>query len=509
MRLRAVVALDALSAFVQTYFTDERGKRLELSAGQIFACDRIEQGLTEGPGAAVEMARGHGKSLLMKAAVLLSFLRSYYQPSRWHSRYASLLTSGSLYKQFSRDLGNLVVGTGAPLVLDADERPLLQQDFWLRPAYDYPDRKRKEPQLWNQADKLVYVGSWEHPCRLSVRGMTGGRGDVRGLTDGVQRPDLLVVDDPMKESEAENDEITEAIKTFIKRSYIPCGGPNARQLFFGTPFNARDLITELCGNARSKPLTAEWPGFARCALPAVHPTSKALLCPQLWSPDALEQRRAVIGTRAYYQEYLLDPQGGGLKHFEAEWLQRWTLPAPTDRKRLRCQLYCDPSLGRNTRSDESAIVILDREQAGAQARYWVRQADLQRRRPQKLVTDYLDLWERYRPELHGIEDEGFQELLLIPFQQEIAARKLPDSAMPQLLSTGGVPKVTRIKRLSPLAEFGGLRWADDGDHRALRRQAENWGGTANEADDGLDALEGCTRLEPRSARMGNLALLNP
>lgn len=509
MRLRAVVALDSLAAFVQTYFTDERGKRLDLSAGQVFACDRIEQGLTEGPGAAVEMARGHGKSLLMKAAVLLSFLRSYYQPERWHSRYASLLTSGSLYKQFSRDLGNLVVGTGAPLVLDANERPLLQQDFWLRPAYDYPDRKRKEPQLWNQADKLIYVGSWEHPCRLSVRGMTGGRGDVRGLTDGVQRPDLLVVDDPMKESEAENDEITEAIKTFIKRSYIPCGGPNARQLFFGTPFNARDLITELCGNARSKPLTAEWPGFARCALPAVHPTSKALLCPQLWSPDALEQRRAVIGTRAYYQEYLLDPQGGGLKHFEAEWLQRWTLPAPTDRKRLRCQLYCDPSLGRNTRSDESAIVILDREQAGAQARYWVRHADLQRRRPQKLVTDYLDLWERYRPDLHGIEDEGFQELLLIPFQQEIAARKLPDAAMPLLLSTGGVPKVTRIKRLSPLAEFGGLRWADDGDHRALRRQAENWSGTANEPDDGLDACEGCTRLEPRSARMGNVDILNP
>jgi hypothetical protein len=458
-------------------------------------------------GAALEMARGHGKSMFMKAMVLRAFLCSYYRLEGWGSRYAALLTSGTLYAQFSRDLGAIITGVGAPLVLDRAGAPLLHQDFWIRSGDRYPQRALKERQLWNVADKLLYIGSWDHPCRLSVRGMTAGRGDVRGLIQGNQRPDLLVIDDPMKESEAENEDITEQVKTFVKRSFIPCGSPSAKLAVFGTPFNARDLITEVCGNARSPALEAEWPGLARCALPALHPTSQALLCPQLWSREKLDERRLLIGSRAFFQEYLLDPQGGGLKHFEGAWLKKWTLAAPADRRRVRRVLFCDPSLGRSSQSDHSALVVLDRELESGRA--WVRLADLQRRRPQKLVCDYLDLWQRFRPDDHACEDAGFQELLLPIFQEELRARTLPQEALPRLQSTEGVPKVQRIKRLSPLAENGLLCWDEAGDHLALRRQAENWGGTPNEADDGLDALEGALRLaQPRPTITGGFRALN-
>jgi predicted phage terminase large subunit-like protein len=162
---------------------------------------------------------------------------------------------------------------------------------------------------------------------------------------------------------------------------------------------------------------------------------------------------------------------------------------------LKRYMYLDPSLGRSTKSDYSAIVIIDHEPAANV--WWVVHADIQRRRPQKLVNDYLDLWQRFSPDTHATEDEGAQELLLPIFAAEIAARKLPANATPRLQSSGGVSKVQRIKRLSPLAEFGQLRWDANGLHKELRAQLTAWQGTPNETDDGPDALEGCVRLSAR------------
>lgn len=497
---RPTVALSSLASFIEFYFTDDSGNRIVLSSGQRHACKVIDTGVFSGNhlGSGLEMARGHGKSMLMKAMVMLAFLRSKYGKGQWGSRYAAILTNGTLYKQFSRDIGDIVTGVGAPLVNDADGNPLLLQDFWIKPGYLHPNKKTKERQLWNVADKLVYIGDWEHPCRLSVRGMTGGRGDVRGLTQGNQRPDLLVVDDPMKEGEADNEETTNNVKHFIKKSFIPCGSPNARIALFGTPFNDKDLITEACGNAITKPLYSEWPGIVSACLPALHPKTGALLCPGIWTQEKLEARRALLGSRAFAQEYLLDPQGGGVRHFEPAWLAKWTMPAPVqtaDRRRLKRYMYLDPSLGRTAKSDYGAIVIVDHEPSANV--WWVIHADIQRRRPQKLVCDYLDLWQRFSPDVHATEDEGAQELLLPIFAAEIAARKLPAQATPRLQSSGGVSKVQRIKRLSPLAEFGQLRWDANGTHKELRAQLTAWQGTPNETDDGPDALEGAVRLANR------------
>jgi predicted phage terminase large subunit-like protein len=494
---RAGLAIGHLASFIETYFTDEKGRPVRLSAGQKFVCNQVERG-TFGAGllgTGIEMARGHGKSMIMKSSIILAFLRSYYLPEQWGARYAAILTSGMLYKQFSNDIAGIVTGIASPLVKGDDGRPLLLSDFWIKPANIYPERKNKERQLWNVKERLIYVGTWDHACRLSVRGMTGGRGDVRGLTEGNQRPDMLVVDDPMKESEADNVEITDKVKEFIKNSYIPCGSPDARLAFWGTPFNDHDLITEICGNATTKPLETEWPNLARACLPVRHPKSGALLCPQIWNDEKLEYRRTLVGTRAYKKEYELDPSGGGVKFFEPAWIEKWQAAVPPQnpqKTRIVRLMHCDPSLGRNSKSDCSAITILDYDTLDKV--FYVVHVDMQRRRPQKLVADYLDLWEKYRPDKHAIEDEGAQELLIPIFVIEIKNRELPIEATPRLQSAEGLNKVTRIKTLSQKVEFGKIRWSNTGSHRDLRVQAVGWEGKENEPDDGLDSLEGCVRL---------------
>lgn len=493
---RADDALSSLSAFVETYFTNESGKPIQLSRAQRYACDQMDLGLfaPDYSGYAVELHRGAGKSMLMKAGVIRALLRGF--------RYSAILTAGVLYKQFSRDLAAIVTGSGAPLNLADNGRPLLLIDHDIRPAQRFPDRSNKEAQLWSVPDRLFYVGGWgiQHRRKISVRGMNNGRGDVRGLVDGMQRPDYLIVDDPMKESEADNAEITENTKKFVRQSFIPCGPPSARLGLSGTPYNDRDLITDAAGNASTKPLETEWPALARVCLPAIHPVS-GVPCSPHWPLEALEKRRIAIGSRAYAQEYLLDPKGGGVRFFEPSWIERWTMEAPPWdtqplRKRLVRRMFCDPSLGRSASGDQSAITILDSEPTID----WVRVSDMAVRRPQKLVNDYLDHWQRWRPDFHAVEDEGAQELLIPLFVAEVERRGLPAEAIPKLQSAEGINKVTRIKTLSADVEFGRIRWDQAGSHRDLRVQAAGWTGTDNEADDGLDSLEGARRVGRKSKK---------
>tara|TARA_R110000868_G_scaffold362511_2_gene624663 strand:- start:7185 stop:8744 length:1560 start_codon:yes stop_codon:yes gene_type:complete len=493
---RPLVALATLAGFIEVYFTDETGSPIRLSAGQQYACNMIDKGIYSGKylGAGLEMARGHGKSMIMKAMVVRALLMSYYSKG-WGSRYATILTSGTLYQQFSNDIACIVTGVNAPLTVDNNRTPLLFKDFWIRPGIEYPNRRMKEAQTWNIGTRIIYIGDWNHPCRLSVRGMSGGHGDVRGLVVGNQRPDLLVVDDPMKEEEAYNDEITDRVKKFVKNSFIPCGGPNARLAFFGTPFNDKDLITEICGNSEMKPLRGQWPGILSACLPAIHKATKALLCPNLWTVEKLDARFELVGSLAADKEYRLNPRGKDAKIFDEAWIAKWMLPAPKqtpDKRRLKRYMFLDPSLGKNPGSDPSAIVVVDHEPAANI--WWVIHADIERRRPQKIVTDYLDLWERFQPDSHASEDVGFQELLVPIFTTEINSRKLPVQATPRLQGTGGVNKVVRITKMSAHVEFGRIRFAADGDHRALRAQLAGYQGKENEKDDGADALEGCVRM---------------
>lgn len=486
------------AAWLGLYFTDEFGCPLHVSRGQRAMVDDIQRVLNRTPGDAIRglaamCARGHGKSTLMKAAILYALVVKGF-------RYAVLLTAGTVYQQFSRDVRALVRGEG-PLVRDASGNAAVCTDWDLRPSNEHPDKNER---LWNVEDFKFYVGSWDRTAarRFAARGMTGGNANVRGLVSGADRPDLLWIDDPMKDIEAANLDVTARVKQFVRSSYWPCGGPDARYVTTGTPFNDSDLITEQITSP------ADWPGLLRRKLPGIHPVSGALYLPRYWTREKLEERKLLIGSRAFAEQVLLDPQGGGVRPFEPRWMLQWqTTLIPervVDGKRtgvLRV-LYTDPSLGRTSKSDYSAITVLDYDPSAETG--YVRHSDIKRRRPQAIVSDHLDLWTAWTPDAHAIEDEGAQELALDIYERVAKERGLGDAAIPERQSAHGVAKVIRIKRLCPLVEFGRLRWDGNGEHRILRQQLGSWQGKLNgdEVDDGPDSLEGAWRLATQGVGMG-------
>jgi hypothetical protein len=327
--------------WLSAYFVDDRRLPLVVSRGQRALVDDIQRILNRTPGDSIRglaamCARGHGKSTLMKAAIVYALVVKRF-------RYAAIVAAGTAYKQFSDDIRAVVRGEG-PLVRDGQGRALLVRDWDLRPSNRNPS---KDDRKWTQANFTFYVGGWEgdRKRRVAVRGMAAGNGDVRGLVDGADRPDLLWTDDPMKDAEAANVEVTNKIKTFVKSSYWPCGGPDARYVTTGTPFNDNDLITEQIASP------GDWPDLLRRKLPAEHPLTGALFMPHYWTRAKLQSRRELVGSRAYAEQYLLDPQGGGVRHFEPAWIERWMSECPervevyNGRPEMVCRrvMFTDPS----------------------------------------------------------------------------------------------------------------------------------------------------------------------
>ena len=478
----------SLRLFAETYMLGVDGRPLRYSRGQLKAVEAIQAIADGGEGdalrAAIMLPRGHGKTTtIITAAVLWLQLRLDHPSASWGSRYALLVTAGTLYKQLSRDLRLILTGLG-PLVRDAAGEPLLLLDWGITPSKSHPNAE--EVGLWQIDDFAFYVRSTHMNARrrVSVRGINAGEMNVRGLVDVGHRPDLGIIDDPMKDLEADSPDITERVKLTIRSAFAAAFAPGARFMATGTPFNDRDLITSLVRSPE------EWPGWLRVRLPCYDPKGRPLL-PSVWNKEALNERRRAIGSRAFASQYLLDPQGGDVRLFAEAWINEFMSQAPDRMLGAVRVMYCDPSLGRTARSDLSAIVVLERHPDGI---VWVKACSMERRRPQKLVSDYLTMWDDWRPDAHAIEDEGQQSLLIPIFERAHVDRGLPHAAVPALQSAGGVSKVTRIRSLSPEVEYGRLRFDSAGSHRDLRDQMIGYQGRPNERDDGVDALEGAFRL---------------
>jgi len=174
---------------------------------------------------------------------------------------------------------------------------------------------------------------------------------------------------------------------------------------------------------------------------------------------------------------------------ESMWFRDW----PRDGLQLRV-MALDPSKGKNENSDYSAFVMLARDKAGVM---WV-EADLARRPTTQIVTDGLALAARFAAEAgtldgFGCEADQFQEMLADDFARQARER---GAALPLYkVTTGGVPKEVRIRRLTPYLSQGQFRFRDTPGTRLLVQQLQTF--PVGEFDDGPDAAEYALRLAIR------------
>ena len=188
--------------------------------------------------------------------------------------------------------------------------------------------------------------------------------------------------------------------------------------------------------------------------------------------------------------------------FSSQWF-RYYNPADLDFRasKVRFYGYCDPSLGRTATSDYSAIITLAVD--GDTGLSYVWDADLQRRHPDRIITDILEKWRLLRREtgrgysLFGAETNQFQWFLKEQLARESARQGL-------YLPIQGVrateDKTMRIETLQPDVTNGYIRFRAD--QTLLGQQLAQCPLGAH--DDGPDALEGARTLARNQTRAAHL-----
>jgi predicted phage terminase large subunit-like protein len=327
---------------------------------------------------------------------------------------------------------------------------------------------------------------------LSVRAAAdwGLRGREGGMvTAGVGGPltgrgaNLLIIDDPIKNAEqAQSAVIRENQWDWWQTTASTRIEPGGCAIIIATRWNQGDLSGRLIKAAAEE----EGCPVRRLRLPAIAEADDPLgrlpgeaLWPERWPIERLEHLRQQKDAHWWQALYQQQPAGNG----------RSTWPESYFGKHLRAEgfpgvfelsaLALDPSQGR-TRGDFSAIVFV----GVSGGLMWV-DASIERRPPEKSVSDAIDMALRYAPQAVVIESNAFQSLLAPEFDRQCRDRRVPP--LPIHLVEQRVPKETRIQRLGPHLLREKLKLRDTLDCQLLARQLREF--PFGEHDDGPDALE--------------------
>lgn len=307
----------------------------------------------------------------------------------------------------------------------------------------------------------------------------GAGAAMRGVRFRQYRPDLVVLDDLMKDEAAESPAWREKIHRWTKRVVFLLG-KHAFILFVNTIFHGDDIVCRLLAEIERGDLD-DWVGLRfSCWKPDGSP-----LWPEHWSAGDLEAKRRNLGTAVFSTEMENEPLSDAERIIRIEWIRaHWYPPAACPPlESLRRFIGVDPSVGSH---DQAGLVTI-----GVDARGLLWELDSWGRTVSETgLVEALSLkYLVFRPEAIGWEEVAFQTIYK-RYVMRLAAEKglyLPIHGV----KTGGVAKEARIRRLSPLIENGILRLREKGAEELVDQL---WNFPKHPFDDQPDALEIAVRV---------------
>ncbi len=432
---------------------------------------------------AIEIARGHGKSVI---ANLCDSLRRIC-----HGLDPYLILGGDTFAQAGAQLEDIKDELASNEKIKADFGSLK------------PDRGLwREVELIQRPDGRVVWREGQIITTNNVRVDALGRGGkMRGRRHGAQRPTCFKGDDLDNDENVVTKEQRDKAWNWLMSAVIPAMDPKRGEVqVIGTTIHfdctiarasrkkdedGNRLFSSIKFAAMRRDEKGEWVSN----WPARFPTGKLL------------KIRALLGPTKFGAEYMNDPRDPETQLFVIDRFE-WYSPIALEGRSLRRVLYVDPSKGKKgkgrKKSDSSgfADVLID----SAERITFILDAYRKRLSPTAAEEEILKVYPRILQEHPNaelwIEENSFGDLLGAQFQEKLRKAGI-DKVVKTLLHTE--EKTARLDRLSVRIENKGMRfptkWQSEERRPEFFSEFEDYPGPY---DDTIDAIESADSIGSRS-----------
>lgn len=341
----------------------------------------------------------------------------------------------------------------------------------------------------------------------------GAKMKIRGRRHGPWRPDLIILDDIENDENVNTPEQRQKLFNWFTKAVSKAGDEYTDIVMIGTILHYDSLLSRLLRNpgyqtrkykavinwAKNQKLWQQWEEIyndiqnenrAIDAWNFFKENEQAMLegTEVLWSEKKnyykLMEDRLVEGPASFDSEYQNEPINPEDCLFNEEWFEYFNLNE-VDISQLDIYGAVDPSMGKSSKSDYSAIITLGRHPENGML--YVLDADIDRRTPDRIIDDIFSKVEwlnTYGKEYTGfaVETVQFQEF----FNDELSKRSaIKGYYLPLTPIKPNKDKHLRIQSLQPYVKNKYLRFRKN--QSTLLEQLKYY--PLADHDDGPDALE--------------------
>jgi hypothetical protein len=276
----------------------------------------------------------------------------------------------------------------------------------------------------------------------------GSGASMRGTRFRQYRPDLIVLDDVLKDDAVDSPSQRDKISRWLKRVVFNLG-KKAFLIWVNTIFHSDDPISRLIGELEAGTLKRWIAVRLSCFRPDGTP-----LWPEYWPAEALEEKREQLGFDSFSTEWNNEPLSDEQRIIQRAWIKTHEyrdLPPATE---LRFFCGVDPATGKHDRTAEIPIAVHRKTGVIYALPPWAKVCS-----ETATVRQLMILHRLYNFELIAWEDVVFSGIYG-NYVQKMAAEEnvyLPIKKLSNTLS-----KDAKARFLSPLIENGIIRFPAEG-----------------------------------------------
>jgi predicted phage terminase large subunit-like protein len=357
--------------------------------------------------------------------------REHGKTVRWSFAYVlwSIVTGKTRYA--------LLIGASADaarenlinIKLELEENELLVEDFG--------DQRGK---VWRD-DRIELLNG-------SCIQAKGSGASMRGTRFRQYRPDLIVLDDVLKDDSVESPSQRDKISRWLKRVVFNLG-KTAFIIWVNTIFHSDDPISRLLDEVEAGTLKRWIAVRLSCLRPDGTP-----LWPEYWSAEALEEKRQSLGFDSFSTEWCNEPLSDEQRIIQKAWIKAHSYKDLPPKEELRFFCGVDPATGKHDRTAEIAIAAHRKTGIIYVLHPWARVCSETATVRQLMIAH----------KLHGFELIAWEDVVFSgiygDYIQKLAAEEnvyLPIKKIGNKLS-----KESKVRFLSPLIENGVIRFPESG-----------------------------------------------